>query len=282
VYTSHSPATLADEGKKLQGSLASRQSAYAADLQKQQDNDALCRKFAETVDPFSKKMNAIKDEISNNKADLAVQLKSVIEEIKRAETDTSLANIKAQQDGLDAAGITNNKHTIITHVDAAVQWKQFTDFLAGKQKTIEKEIAHKAMRGVSSEQYNEISNQFKQFDKDGSGFLDKTEFKACLYSLGEEKSKGEVKDLITKYGNKDGKIGYDGFKEFMIVILGDTETPEEITGGFKLINRHADHTVDSLMTMVMEDEDIAFIKTTAPKKGEGHDFAAWTAEVFAR
>jgi len=262
--------------------LAARQSAYAAELKKQQDNDALCRKFAETVDPFSKKMNAVKDEISNNKADLGVQLKAVTEEIGRAGGDTSLANIKSQQDVIDAAGITNNKHTIITYVDAAVQWKQFTDFLSSKQKTIQNEIAHKAMRGVSSEQYNEISNQFKQFDKDSSGFLDRTEFKACLYSLGEEKGKTEVKDLIAKYGNKDGKIGYDGFKEFMIVILGDTETPEEITTGFKLINRHADHTVDAIMSMVMEDDDIAFIKSTAPKKAEGHDYTAWVAEVFAR
>jgi len=206
----------------------------------------------------------------------------VTEMISRAGADTSLANIKALQDQLDAAGITNNKHTINTYVDASVQWKQFTDFLSSKQKTIEKEIAHKAMRGVSPEQYNEISNQFKQFDKDGSGFLDKTEFKACLYSLGEEKGKTEVKELITKYGNKDGKISYDGFKEFMIVILGDTETLEEIVNGFKLINRHADHTKDALMGMVMEDDDIAFIKSTAPKKGEGYDYTVWAAEVFAR
>jgi len=282
TYTTHSPSTLATEGEKLKASLAARQVAYATELKKQQDNDALCRKFADTVDPWTKKLNSIKDEISNNKSDLAVQLKAVTEEIKRAEADSSLANIKAQQDGLDAAGITNNKHTVITYVDAAVQWKQFTDFLGGKQKTIEKEIAHKAMGGVSQEQYNEIHNQFKQFDKDGSGFLDRTEFKACLYSLGEEKSKTEVKDLIAKYGNKDGKIGYEGFKAFMIVILGDTETPEEINTGFKLINRHADHTVDSVMQMVMEDEDITFIKSTAPKKGDGHDYMAWTAEVFAR
>jgi len=282
VYTSHSPATLAGEGEKLKAALAGRQTNYAAELKKQQENDALCRAFADAIDPFTKKINKIKDDISNDKSDLPVQLKNVGDAIKTAAGDGSLAAIKALQDKIDAAGITNNKHTATTYVDAAVQWKQFTDFLSSKQKTIEKEIAHKAMRGVSPEQYNEIENQFKQFDKDHSGFLDRTEFKACLYSLGEEKSKGEVKSLMEKYGTKDGKIGYEGFKEFMIVILGDTETPEEIILGFKLINRHSDHTNDNLMSMVMEDEDIAFIKSTAPKKADGHDYNAWTAEVFAR
>ena len=33
------------------------------------------------------------------------------------------------------------------------------------------------------------------------------------------------------------RISYDGYKEFMIEQLGDTDTEEEILKGFKLMNR---------------------------------------------
>lgn len=98
---------------------------------------------------------------------------------------------------------------------------------------LEEEIEHHKLRGVTPEQFKEIETTFKQFDDDNSGFIDRKvkycgifteisqELKACLYSLGEEKNKTEIEEIMKKYGNKDGKgIIFEKFREFMIDVLG--------------------------------------------------------------
>jgi hypothetical protein len=84
---------------------------------------------------------------------------------------------------MEAAGISNNKHTSLTAKDVEVQWEQYKAFLNKKQKMLEEEIEHHKLRGVTVEQFQEIEANFKQFDTDNSGFIDKKELKALLYSL---------------------------------------------------------------------------------------------------
>lgn len=52
------------------------------------------------------------------------------------------------------------------------------------------------MRGLTQEQFDEIEAQFNQFDKDKTNTLTTNEMRSCLYSLGEEKRKDEVKEII--------------------------------------------------------------------------------------
>jgi hypothetical protein len=84
---------------------------------------------------------------------------------------------------IEAAGVTNNKHTTLTAKDVEVQWEQYQAFLNKKVKMLEEEIEHHRLRGITQEQFNEIEANFKQFDADNSGFIDKKELKALLYSL---------------------------------------------------------------------------------------------------
>ena len=48
-----------------------------------------------------------------------------------------------------------------------------------------------------------MKTQFDEFDKDQSGFLDKSEFRSCLYSMGEERGKKEIEAILVKLGNGD-------------------------------------------------------------------------------
>uniref|UniRef100_A0A7S3JA71 EF-hand domain-containing protein n=1 Tax=Euplotes harpa TaxID=151035 RepID=A0A7S3JA71_9SPIT len=71
----------------------------------------------------------------------------------------------------------------------------------------------------------ECEKIFTQFDADGSGFLDKTEMKACLADLAKdigipEPSDQDVdeamKDLDT---NQDGKVSQDEFKVLVKLVF---------------------------------------------------------------
>jgi len=127
----------------------------------------------------------------------------------------------------------------------------------------------------------EIESNFQTFDKDKSNKIDKKELKACLYSLGEEKKKTEIDAIMTKHG-QDGKMSAQQFKVFMIGVYGDTESPDEIKKGFKVINRGEEFTVVEKMEFVMEDEDVAYIKKTAKPQGTGYNYQAWTDDMFSR
>src|SRR5690606_36511256 len=118
-------------------------------------------------------------------------------------------------------------HTSLSAQDVQIQANQYDLFLAKKKTMLHEEIEHKNLRGVTPEEYKEIEENFKAFDKDGSNSIDKRELRACLYSLGEEKTKSEIEAIITKHGS-DGKMSYEQFKEFMIQIYGDNDIPDAV------------------------------------------------------
>lgn len=101
---------------------------------------------------------------------------------------------------------------------------------------------------------------------------DKKELTACLYSLGEERTSKEIAEVMNKYGDGKGHITYNGFKEFMIHLLGDSDTKDEVVESLRLINKGKEHGEKGLMGLVMKEEDVAYIERTAPKKAEGLDY----------
>jgi len=237
--------------------------------------------------PFTKALQANKDKVSNAKEGLDEQLKNVKAMVDSAASKdgAALPDIKKAQEAVDNAKVGSNPYTLLTFRDCDLQWQQYLAFLNRKAKQIEEEIQHKKMRGVSPEQYAEIETQFKQFDKNNSGTLDRNEFKACLFSLGYELDGATITKLMTQFGNKDAKdphILRSGFTEFMISTLGDTDTKDEIVSGFKLINRNQDFGDPALCSNVMNDETIKFLSASGPTKGKGFDYVAVTNELFSR
>jgi len=214
--------------------------------------------------------------------DLEDQLKYVVSRISSQSKDgAKLADVKNIDAKMEAVGITNNRYTKLTAKDVEVIWGQYTIFLDKKKKMLDGEIERNKLRGITQEQFNEIEGTFKQFDDDGSKSIDKRELKACLYSLGEEKSKSEVEDILKEFGDGTG-IKFPGFREFMIKILGVSDTKEDIVNSFILLNKGEAIAVIDKMELVMEEEDVQYIKQTAPKSGAGYNYTEWTNDVFSR
>jgi len=183
---------------------------------------------------------------------------------------------------MEAKGITNNLHTTLTAVDVTVQWAQFEAFLARKKKMLESEIERQKLRGITPAQFSEIDVAFAKFDRDNSKSIDKKELKACLYSLGEERNRAGIEQILREYG--DGtRIPYNGFKEFMINLLGVSVSKENILESFKLINRGAAQVATlEWLDLYMPESDFAFFKTEAPVAPGGWDYPGWTEKIFAR
>ncbi|KAJ5072076.1 alpha-actinin-2 [Anaeramoeba ignava] len=281
-YTQLTLDDVSSSMSSLKSALQNRKQAYEAELKRQRDNDALCRKFAELADPFSKWISEQKDKITISKESLENQLAFVDKSISGLSSErTKIKPLQDIQEKMDKAGIQNNRHTTLTLKDVLVQFEQYENFLKRKKKMLEEEIENQKLRGITAEQMEEIEENFKQFDFDNSGTIDRKELTACLYSLGEERTPKEITKIMEEYG--DGKdISYERFKDFMIVLFGDTDTKDEIINSFILINRGFKVAKKDLMELVMDDHDINYILSTAPKVEDGYDYHTWTEEVFSR
>ena len=134
---------------------------------------------AQIADPFAAAIVANKDTISSARETLQEQLAFV--EARIAEhggaDKAKLEEIQASQQKLDDEGITNNRHTTLTGKDVATQHEQYGVFLHRKKEMLEKAIEHERLRGLTQEQLNEINENFKLFDKDGSNSIDLKELK---------------------------------------------------------------------------------------------------------
>jgi len=277
-------ADLAKARSTLEAAITKRNTGYDAELKRQVNNDNICKQFAGLADPFVKAISDSKDKITRSKEELEQQLSFV--QGKLSSIPQEAAKLKPINDvfaQLEAAGIANNKHTTLTAKDVEVQWEQYQAFLKKKVQMLQEEIEHHKLRGVTQEQFQEIEDNFKQFDADNSGFIDKKELKALLYSLGEEKSRGEVDQIMKKYGSPDvNGVKYASFREFMIDLLGVSDTKDDILQSFKLINKGDQVAKVEKMEIVMDPKDIDYVKTTAGKATGGYDYTAWTEQIFAR
>jgi len=282
-YTELSPATLQGSADGLKGALAAKQKRYDDELARLTFEDNLCKEFAGVADPIAKQIDTVKARVTESKSDLDTQAQFVRDSLTDVEKESRFPHLHDLQGKIDGAGIAYNPHTMLTAADLDVQWTQFKALLNSKKTMLEEEIEHNKMRGLTKEQYVEIEEQFKQFDKSKNGLLEKNEFKACLYSLGHEKTGQEVLAVMAKYGAKDGKgMQYDGFKEFMINELGDNDSKNDINAGFKLLNKDADVCKMANLEILMEDTDVAYLKANMKATGDAYDFASWTDSVFAR
>lgn len=190
--------------------------------------------------------------------------------------------ILASQKKLDDEGVTNNRHTTLTGKDVVTQHEQYGVFLQRKKEQLEKAIEHERLRGLTQEQIDEIKENFTLFDKDNSGAIDLKELKGCLFSLGYEVGGKEVEKVMSDFG-KDGKLDKEGFTNYMIGLVGDTESQEEIESGWKLIAKGDPALVEvERIKTIMEEHDVQYLEKTAPVDGGKISYLPWTKDVFSR
>jgi len=281
-YTEHKPDDLAAAVQSVQDAIKKRQEAYASELKRVQENDKLAREFAAVANPLVEKVNKNRDSVNESKESLEAQEKHATSLLEAKLGAVELKTIHELQAQLDQRGVTYNKHSHYVAKDVEVRLEQYQSFLNSKLKQIKENIQVNSSRGITAEQLAEIERQFETFDKNKNKVLDKNEFKACLYSLGEERPTKEVLKIMSEFG--DGKsIPYEGFKKFSIKLFGDTNTKDEISNGFKLLAHDNEHVTEAQLATVFQNlEDVAYLKEQVPPAGDALNYGAWTEAVFAR
>jgi len=315
-YTTETPETVNQNWAGVEESLVKRRAAYDTELQRQRNNDQAGRDLAGLVDPMAKEVEAHKATITDSKETLDAQLAFIDARLYESKDTSALFKISELQKKLDDGGVANNPHSVLSAEDAKFIWEQYGSFLAAKKKAIEDEILANKNRGVTQEQLNEIDQQFKQFDADGSGKLDKMELKSCLYSLNDERPAKEIKAIMAKYEPLDDPlhINYGGFMAFMLSDLGDNDTKEEIINSFAMVmgekpvfhppgkveekketpeekekrekeEKERQFRVTARMENYMDDAHVNYVKATAPPMDgsvPSWDYFRWTESMFAR
>jgi len=280
VYSSLVPSDLETAQSALAAALSSRQQRFATELEKQRGDDKACRDLQTNVDPFVEVIKQNTQQVANFDQHNLPGLLALVTKLQTQPDPSALNGIKAAQSAMESRQVIYNRHTLNNGKDAEVQFRQYLEYMSSKKAMVEGEIEYRELRGLTRQDYDDMKKQFDQFDKDQSGFLDKREFRSCLYSMGEERGKKDIEAILTKLGNGDAnkvKISYDGYKDFMIEQLGDTDTAEEIIKGFKLMNRQEETCQWAIMADVMDNASLDYIKAT-----HNNNYTTWTASVFSR
>lgn len=286
-YSSLSLADLEKLVSNVKDAIDARTKAYEAELAHQIELDNLCKAFAAAATPFAKWMETTKESVSSSTKDVEPQLETVLKLIETQGSDSKVEACRAANKAMEDKQIVYNPHTTLTQTDIEAAWSQYEVFLGKKKVILEDAVSHKKMRGISQADWDDINTNFSLFDKNNSGNIDKKELKACLYSLGEERSKTEIEEYLKKYG--DGKnMNKSGFVELMLTIVGVTDTKESTLDAFALLNHEIAGAerkppiTKQKMEIVMSEHDLTYIDKNSAKLDGGYDYVAFTTDMFSR
>jgi spectrin alpha len=282
AYSNETPETLSGYRGQLQGAFDARHVAYESELAKQVKNDNLCKEFADLVNSFSQWLSQEKDAVSKSTASKEEQIKKIEvlmnDKEKQAE---KLGPIREAEGKLEAAGIEQNRHTSLSAKDVEIQYEGFNLLLGRKIEMLKELIELEKLRGVSAEEWEEFNKNFGKFDKSGDGRLDVKEFKALMYSVGEEMTKVQTAEVFAKYSDGE-KITRESYLEYMVRLAGDSDTKDNVSDGFRLLANGAEVISREDLERVMAKESAEFIYKTIPSRDGGDDYQAWVEEVFSR
>jgi len=90
--------------------------------------------------------------------------------------------------------------------DGTIDFDEFLEMMAQK------------MKGLDDEE--EIKEAFKVFDKNGDGFIEASELRQVMQSLGEKLTEEEVEDMIKEADvDGDGRVNYQEFAPYVSACL---------------------------------------------------------------
>jgi len=267
----------------LQAAAAERKEALAAEVARQEANEALRVQFAEAATAASQEVDTKLAQVQSTDGDVAAQLEA-LGGLNLDASSLEKAGDLAKQ--LDQAGVRDNKHTNLTYADLEAKATSLKNAVADKRKVLEAELLAKEHGQVPPEQLQEINECFAQFDKDSSGTLVPHEFKACLSALGEAITEEAMHALTQQYGDEEGRITLPKFTEFMISRLADNDTKEQILTSFRVLSGDKDYVTEmQLRTAFGQDQDSLnyILANIEPKEGVegGLDFEAFVSKCYA-
>jgi spectrin beta, non-erythrocytic 1/4/5 len=269
-YCAISSADVDSNAAKIETAITDRRTRYTATLEEFRAKEAAIAEIVKDIASFEEHLENAKNMPGSAEEQLAAlkcQKESKLE-------DEMLQKIKQKADAVEETWFAQ---------EAATQLEMFNSFIDDKLTTVAEFLEFKKLRGLTAEQMTELKEMFAQFDDDQSGTLDARELRVLFYSVGDERNKAEIEQIIAENG-ADGKLSEEGFITFMIHAFGDQDTPEEIISGFRLMSRGASQASMDSMELVMTDEDLDYLRneSNACNNDGAFDYEKWVTEVYQR
>lgn len=265
-----------------------RKQQLADALAVQQENDSLCKQYADKAANADEWLQKTAAALENTSGDLDAQLQN-LRAMNMEEGRAILAELNKLSEQLAAANVRSNPHTEFNTPSLTARINEVEAGQKSKAAVLEKEILSKKHSTASPEQIEEFKEVFAHFDKNHTNSLSKLEFKSCLQSLGEDPTDDQMESLMKELADVvDDKqqIGFEKFLSYMIKITSDTTTENEISAAFRDLAQDKDFiTADDLRRSGMPTEKIDYLLSEMPAfegvEG-GFDYKKWAASAFAR
>jgi len=283
MYATFSIDQVNDRWNGLQNEVAERQRDLEAEHQRQQENEQLCKQFAAAANSFNAGCTKLRDEMSHPAGkDIDAQLQDLKHKAdKIGQLNESLDSLIGLNNQIEERSITINKHTDLTVETLSLTFNNLNEFAAKQEALLQKARLAQQGSGVSSEQLQEFRETFKAFDKDGSGMLEKHEFKACMSALGYALSDDQVDRIYNERAKKHpGKMIFEEFVDYMIQRTEDSDTPSSVKMAFKALASDKDHITEDELRRALDPETVSYLLSNMPKTGGKLDYNAFTDKTY--
>lgn len=299
-YCSQSTAAMAAKWQDVQALVPVRDQTISEEVQRQESREGLRGTWGQQA-------NNIHAWI----VDQAAQVKAAVEGAGFNKMEDQLAAIHAVEaavvgkkpafDELENTTSNINENLIFdnSHSEHTIEtlrglWGQLNSNIKAFSAELSNQILTRDSRGITEEQMKEYKESFNFFDKDGAKKLDRTEFRACLVSLGydipqlpKEGEDQEFEQVLARVDpNNDGVISFEEFVAFMAEENADAETSDQLLTAFKVLAGEQPYvTADQLRRDLSPELAEYCIANMAPFQGEGVpegalDYTSFSAALY--
>jgi len=141
----------------------------------------------------------------------------------------------------------------------------------------------KLQTSITPEQLREFEASFAHFDKDGSNYLDKIEFKAALSALSIPFKDGQAFNTVfDRVAQGNPKVSKEQFVNYLVEINEDKDNAEQIKESFASLADHGDKIMaQQLRVPPLIESEINYLQEKMPvASGEFLDYVVYTDKVF--
>ncbi|KAL0829241.1 hypothetical protein ABMA28_004065 [Loxostege sticticalis] len=223
-----------------------RDNTLAAELRKQQNNEALRRQFAEKANAVGPWIERQMDAVTAIGMGLQGSLEDQLHRLKEYEAGVyaykpHIEELERIHQAVQEGMIFENRYSQYTMETLRVGWEQLLTSINRTINEVENQILTRDSKGITQEQLTEFRASFNHFDKNRTGRLAPEELKSCLVSLGYSIGKdrqGELdfqRILAVVDPNNTGYVSFDSFLDFMTRESTDTDTAEQVIDSFRIL-----------------------------------------------
>eukprot|EP01126_Amoeba_proteus_P003378 TRINITY_DN11120_c0_g1_i4.p1 TRINITY_DN11120_c0_g1~~TRINITY_DN11120_c0_g1_i4.p1 ORF type:complete len:1452 (-),score=431.42 TRINITY_DN11120_c0_g1_i4:80-4381(-) len=260
-----------------------KRDAYENEKKVQQENAQLCSSFATLADSlvgFLDDAKARSGSISGDLQGTISALRQVVAEVGAKEK--VLSELQAIHHQLNERKVFANPHTRHTYRSLSSYHEQVSKTINVQLGEAEKAQLAKDNTGLSPQQFDEFKESFNHFSRKTKGFLEQIEFFGALQSLGDDKEEQEACKLFIQLDqDKDGKLNFKEFTDYMLSREQDKDTAEQVLESFRMLAGDKDFITENELKQGLDKKKADYLLANMPRTPTGDlDYVTWVRSAY--